>query len=82
MIWLFFSVVVASAAAIWWKYLDNHIQGIHIEPRTKALEGLNEFLKGQMGATQRALVKVDNKLVKLAQAMGKQEMPTEIEKHV
>lgn len=67
---VFLSVLCATLGALKWKRLDNEAKGVSALPRLEAAEQKLLFLEGQLGETQRACVKVDNKLVKLAQAAG------------
>ena len=84
MIWIFASVVAAALAATYTavrcKLLDNDARGVNAKSRIKALEDATAFLREQLGATQRSLLKVDNKIVRVSRAIGKAEVPLEGDK--
>ena len=78
--WLLLSVLVASLAALGWKLLDLKQTQMRVLPQLDGLLKRADFLAGQLGETQRAVVKVDNRLTKLAQAIGQHLPPTEMPK--
>jgi uncharacterized protein YacL len=69
-VYVLLCTIICCSAALWWKQMDNVARGIELLPRLKTLEDKAEYITAQVGETQRAVVKVDNKLVKLAQAAG------------
>lgn len=68
MIWVFASVLSCVLGALIWQHRALSVQEAKVEARLK-------FIEGQMGATQRAIVKVDGKLNDIARKLGQQAVP-------
>lgn len=75
MIWVFASVIVVCVTALVWQRTAMRGSTSEFKAALAAVHTEIDFVKGQLGATQRAVVKVDNKLVKIAHRVGQDEVP-------